>query len=108
MKAAHESYGTCERMKWISEHAAQVLLAVTQQQWALDVHNILERENEAKDMSPLLTLELKLSKELETFQKQLRTDVSYLYRKILTNLMVVRIYNRDVTSSLGKNNVISV
>lgn len=104
MKAAHESYGTCERMKWITEHAAQVVLAVTQQQWAVDVHSILE----ATDMSTLLSLELKLSKELEIFRAQLRTDVSYLHRKILENLMVVRIYNRDITSNLVKNNVNSM
>lgn len=109
MKSAHESYGTSERMKWISEHPAQVVLAVTQQQWALNVHNILETlESDAQDTSLLLCLEMRLNEELVKFQQQLRTDVNYLDRKVLANLMVVGIYNRDVTSNLVKTNVVSV
>ncbi|XP_049536716.1 dynein axonemal heavy chain 6 [Anopheles darlingi] len=42
MRQGYRTYGLKDRSYWMQEHPNQVVLTVSQQQWAADVHNILD------------------------------------------------------------------
>ena len=99
MKYAISKYPTTERHKWFQDHPSQITLTVSQQQWALDVHEILN-DTGPNQMSKMKAFEQKLQSDLAGLAGIARTEISFLVRKILGALITVDVHAKDTISHM--------
>ncbi|KAG5682932.1 hypothetical protein PVAND_012250 [Polypedilum vanderplanki] len=104
MKHALQNYSNMSRLKWLSENANQVVLTVSQQQWAMQVHQILDFEGEDTKKN-LIIFDKQLTQNLTNLASIARTDISPLLRKVLCALITVDVHAKDSVNSLIENNV---
>ena len=98
MTNAHQTYDAADRTAWIRAHPNQTLLAVSQQQWTLSVHAILDTGCQIQ--KKLTQFEKKLGENLEALVEMARCKLNRLLRKIICNLITVDVHSRDATLSL--------
>lgn len=110
MKYGYQTYRAQRRTKWICEQPNQVVLTVSQQQWAEDVHEILD-ESAKQDTSLVVknmeNFSAKLSKDLTDLAAMARGDLKALTRKILCALITIDVHNKDTISNLIEQRVTS-
>lgn len=107
MKFAYKCYPTKDRSEWFQEHANQIVLTVSQQQWAADVHNILEGPNRNENENKMKKFEKKMFSDLSKLAAIARSDISKLLRKVLCALITIDVHARDTISSMVKLRVSS-
>ena len=100
MKFAYKCYPTKDRSIWFQEHANQIVLTVSQQQWAVDVHNILEGPNEKENLDQMKIFEKKMFSDLKTLAAIARMDINKLLRRVLCALITIDVHARDTISTL--------
>lgn len=109
MKHAYKVYALKDRSEWFQEHANQIVLTVSQQQWAVNVHNILDNTSSSAEQ---------INKKMEAFEQQCisdltklaaiaRSDISKLLRRVLCALITIDVHARDTITSLVVNKVSS-
>jgi dynein heavy chain, axonemal len=103
MKYAFQVYRAIERTVWLCDQPSQVVLTVSQQQWAEDVHKILETPGDV--LKALQKFEEKSTKDLAELASMARTKLSPLVRKILCALITIDVHAKDTISSLIENKV---
>lgn len=91
----------------IIDHPSQTVLVVTQQQWAADVHSILENKVSVPGIQQLSNLEVKLSNNLKSLTEIARSDITKLIRNILSALLIVLVHSKDTTKTLIEKQVVN-
>lgn len=104
MKFAFKCYATKDRSIWFQEHANQIVLTVSQQQWAADVHEIFDNKDSIQKMK---LFEKKLVFDLQKLAAIARSDINKLIRKVLCALVTVDVHARDTITSLITHKVTS-
>lgn len=108
MKSAYQKYKTMDKIDWIQENPNQVVLTVSQEAWAQNIHEIFDSDNGKANISKrLVKFETKLNNDLGVLAALARTKLSSLVRKILCALITVDVHAMDSVSSLIQNNVAS-
>lgn len=107
MKFAYKCYPTKDRSIWFQEHANQIVLTVSQQQWAVDVHEILECGDNAQSLRKMKVFEKKSINDLQKLAAIARSDINKLLRKVLCALITVDVHARDTITSLITHRVTS-
>lgn len=106
MKYAYKLYPLKDRTEWFQEHANQIVLTVSQQQWAADVHEILDSdEGPTKIVDNMKKFEARLTSDLSKLAAIARTDIPKLLRKILCALITVDVHAKDTITNLVKEKV---
>lgn len=100
MKFAYKCYSTKDRSLWFQEHANQIVLTVSQQQWAADVHEIFEVEPADQSLVKMKVFEKKCIMDLQKLAAIARSDINKLLRKVLCALITVDVHARDTITSL--------
>lgn len=104
MKIAYRSYHNKDRSLWFQDHANQIVLTISQQQWASDVHSILDgRESEVSDK--MTNFKKKLSLDLNKLTAIARTAITSLLRKVLCALITIDVHAMETISNLIRENV---
>ncbi len=107
MKYAYQNFHIMDRIAWMKENASQVVLTVSQCQWATEVHDILDAdEDEATRLSNLKNFDSKLMKDLSILASIARTKITPLLRKVLCALITIDVHAKDTISNLIENNVV--
>lgn len=104
MKHAHKWYPSKDRSLWFQEHSNQCVLTVSQQQWALDVHNILDRPTE-ESIRMMKDFEQKLVQDLTKLATIARSNITKLLRKVLCALITIDVHARDTISQMVQRKV---
>lgn len=91
----------------IIDHPSQTVLVVTQQQWAADVHSILDNKASVPGIQLLSNLEVKLSNNLKSLTEIARSDITKLIRNILSALLIVLVHSKDTTKTLIEKQVVN-
>lgn len=107
MKFAFKCYPTKDRSIWFQEHANQIVLTVSQQQWAADVHTIFESVEPAQCLHKMKLFEKKSINDLQKLAAIARSDINKLLRKVLCALITVDVHARDTITSLITHQVSS-
>lgn len=107
MKFAYKCYPTKDRSIWFQEHANQIVLTVSQQQWATDVHQIFELVDSNSSLQKMKLFEKKSISDLQKLAAIARSDINKLLRKVLCALITVDVHARDTITSLITNQVTS-
>lgn len=108
MKYAFQCYPAMDRALWFKEHPNQVVLTVSQQQWAQKVHSILDAQEAPSDITKkLIALEEKLTKDLSNLAAIARTKIGSLMRKVLCALITIDVHAKDTINSMVRNKVTS-
>lgn len=107
MRLAYKLYPVKERSEWFQEHGNQIVLTVSQQQWAAKVHEILDSEESPTNiLDNLKKFEGQLTKDLSRLAAIARTDIPKLLRKVLCALVTVDVHAKDTITNLVKEKVI--
>lgn len=104
MKFGYKCYPTKVRSEWFQDHANQIVLTVSQQQWAVDVHDILD-EPITKSLRRMQMFEKKMVSDLAKLAAIARSDINKLLRKVLCALITIDVHARDTISGLVANQV---
>jgi dynein heavy chain len=108
MKQGMQTYAIIDRVKWLRDNPSQISLTVSQQQWAMRIHEILDSKNKhAKKLKSMKEFEGELGQNLSNLAAIARTKISPLLRKVLCALITVDVHAKDSVSSLLANNVTS-
>lgn len=91
----------------ITDHPSQTVLVVTQQQWAADVHSILDNKTSVPGIQQLSNLEGKLSSGLKKLTEIARSDITKLLRNILSALIIVLVHSKDTIKNLIEKQVVN-
>ncbi|CAD7077293.1 unnamed protein product [Hermetia illucens] len=97
MKFAFLCYPAKDRADWFQEHPNQVVLTVSQQQWAAEVHTIFAKANVLEEMK---SFERKLLHNLAVLAAITRRDISPLLRKVLCALITIDVHAKDTITNL--------
>ncbi|XP_050078309.1 dynein axonemal heavy chain 6 [Anopheles maculipalpis] len=92
-------YGLKDRSYWMQEHPNQVVLTISQQQWAADVHNILDGDSGNVDKG-MEEFHGQLTKNLTVLAAIARTKISKLVRKVLCALITIDVHARDMIAGM--------
>lgn len=98
MKFAYNCYPLKERSKWFQDHPNQIVLTVSQQQWAANVHAIFDMGTDVKQK--MKDFEAQLLVELQKLAAIARTDINKLLRKVLCALITIDVHARDTVTSM--------
>lgn len=103
-------YQTCKaqmnRANWIRDNPNQIVLTVSQQQWAEDVHSILDSHPDSSIvMKKLMKFAEQLNLNLTELAAMARSDLKPLTRKILCALITIDVHAKDTINNLIDNNV---
>lgn len=104
MRVAYKSYNNKDRSLWFQDHANQIVLAVSQQQWANDVHQILDG-NESEIPEKMKHFKNKLKSDLNKLTVIARTAITSLLRKVLCALITIDVHAMETISNMTKENV---
>uniref|UniRef100_A0A336LHG4 CSON012522 protein n=1 Tax=Culicoides sonorensis TaxID=179676 RepID=A0A336LHG4_CULSO len=105
MKLAHRSYPTKDRSIWFQEHPNQLVLTVSQQQWALQVHEILDNSNEQTALQQMKEFEGQLYKDLTKLASIARSDIPRLLRRVLCALITIDVHAKDTISNMVEKRI---
>ncbi|KAJ6638438.1 Dynein axonemal heavy chain 6, partial [Pseudolycoriella hygida] len=103
-RIAYKSYSHKDRSLWFQDHASQVVLTVSQQQWASDVHDILDG-NVTQIPNKMMEFQNKLRSDLNKLTEIARSDIFPLLRKVLCALITIDVHAMETISNLIKENV---
>ncbi|CRK89849.1 CLUMA_CG003435, isoform A [Clunio marinus] len=107
MKYAYQVYPLMERTVWLGNHPNQVVLTVSQQQWALEVHKILDSQDEPSEViKNLKSFEETLTKNLTSLATMARMSLSPLLRKVLCALITIDVHAKDTITSMIADKVV--
>ncbi|XP_037937177.1 dynein heavy chain 6, axonemal [Teleopsis dalmanni] len=120
MRFGYQCYPAKERHEWFQDHPNQIVLTVSQQQWAADVHMIFaggevklrldagqddEKSNIVKNMQ---LFEKKCFKNLAALAALTRTNITSLLRKILCALITIDVHAKDSVNLLLEKRVTKI
>lgn len=106
MKYAYQVYKAMDRIPWMSNQPNQVVLTVSQQQWAEQVHAILEASSDpAEVVKELVEFEKKLTADLASLAALARTSLKPLLRKVLCALITIDVHAKDTITMMIENKV---
>lgn len=105
MKFGLRCYPTKDRSEWFQDHPNQIVLTVSQEQWACDVHNILETPADA--LQRMQQFEQKMISDLSRLAAIARSDINKLLRRVLCALITIDVHARDTISGLVERRVAS-
>uniref|UniRef100_A0A182FSK0 AAA+ ATPase domain-containing protein n=1 Tax=Anopheles albimanus TaxID=7167 RepID=A0A182FSK0_ANOAL len=103
MRQGYRTYGLKDRSYWMQEHPNQVVLTISQQQWAADVHNILDGSGNVDN--GLEQFDIQLNDNLSVLARIARTNIKKLARKILCALITIDVHARDMVSGMIEKRV---
>jgi dynein heavy chain, axonemal len=103
MKYSYQVYRAMDRIRWLNDQPSQVVLAVSQQKWAEDVHEILDSDDA---LNKLIEFEKKLTKNLTSLAAMARMSLKPLLRKVLCALITIDAHAKDTISSMIANGVV--
>lgn len=106
MKYAYQVYKAMERTVWLCEQPNQVVLTVSQQQWADEIHDILDAKGTDVTQA-LIQFEVKSTKDLAALASMARTKLTSLVRKVLCALITIDVHAKDTITSMIENKVVS-
>ncbi|XP_032594376.1 dynein axonemal heavy chain 6 [Drosophila grimshawi] len=107
MRFGYQCYAAKERDEWFQDHPNQVVLTVSQVQWATDIHRIFE----GKDRTPtsiiekMSKFELKCLQDLGALATLTRKSITSLLRKILCALITIDVHAKDSVRMLIEKGV---
>lgn len=104
MKLAYRSYHNKDRSLWFQDHANQIVLTISQQQWANDVHNILDGKK-SEISEKMKNFKKKLITDLNKLTAIARSDITSLLRKVLCALITIDVHAMETISNMIKENV---
>lgn len=104
MKVAYKSYHNKDRSLWFQDHANQIVLAISQQQWANDVHNILDGDK-SEIPEKMKSFKKKLTSDLNKLTVIARSEITSLLRKVLCALITIDVHAMETISNMIKGNV---
>lgn len=104
MRIAYKSYHNKDRSLWFQDHANQIVLTVSQQQWASEVHNILDG-NETEIPVKMKDFKKKLISDLNKLTVIARSEITKLLRKVLCALITIDVHAMETISNMIKENV---
>jgi dynein heavy chain, axonemal len=108
MKIAYLSYPLKDRIIWLKENPNQIVLTVSQQQWAVDVHNILDADDDpSMKIKKMIEFEKIQSLNLYKLATLARTKISSLLRKVLCALITVDVHAKDTIAKLIEHKVVT-
>lgn len=105
MKLSYRSYQTKDRSLWFQEHANQLVLTVSQQQWAVRVHGILDNPKEEITLQKMKEFEQELYRDLTKLATIARSDITKLLRKVLCALITIDVHAMDTIANMVKNRI---
>lgn len=94
-------YYTEKRTKWVSNWPGQIVLAVDQVDWTVNVEKAIPKEN------GLSTLLQALNDDIEDVVQLVRGDLSTGFRTTLKAMVVIDVHARDVVGELIKEKISS-
>lgn len=107
MKYAYQVYQAMDRLKWLREQPNQVVLTVSQQQWADRVHKILDSDDDPSEvLKNLVNFESKSTTDLASLAAMARRSLTPLLRKVLCALITIDVHAKDTISSMIENKVV--
>lgn len=107
MKFAYQVYKAMERTVWLSEQPSQVVLTVSQQQWADEVHQILDSKDDSSEiLKNLIAFEKKLTNDLTSLAAMARMNLTPLLRKVLCALITIDVHAKDTITSMIQHGVV--
>ncbi|XP_073833430.1 dynein heavy chain at 16F isoform X2 [Musca autumnalis] len=108
MRFGYQCYPHKQRDEWFQDHPNQVALTISQQQWAADIHYILDNPkwSEEKIMQEMKLFEKKCLKNLAALAALTRQNISSLVRKVLTALITIDVHAKDSVSLLIEKQVV--
>lgn len=107
MKYAYRVVTAMERTMWLCDQPNQVVLTVSQQQWASEVHEILDGDGDPSMVTQkLVNYEKKLAAELSKLAAMARAIITPLVRKVLCALITIDVHAKDTISSMIENGVV--
>ncbi|XP_018800561.1 PREDICTED: dynein heavy chain 6, axonemal [Bactrocera latifrons] len=102
MRFGYQCYPAKERDEWFQDHPNQVVLTISQQQWAADVHFILDspRADPSVKLKKMKEFEKKCFKNLAALAALTRKDITSLLRKVLCALITIDVHAKDSVTLL--------
>lgn len=102
MRFGYQCYPNKERDVWFQDHPNQVALTVSQQQWAADIHYILDNQKWSPKtiLDKMKEFETKCLKNLAALAALTRKDITSLVRKVLTALITIDVHAKDSVNLL--------
>lgn len=104
MRVAYKSYPNKDRSLWFQDHANQIVLTISQQQWATDVHTILDGDK-SKIPEKMIAFKKKLTSDLSKLTVIARSEITSLLRKVLCALITIDVHAMETISNMIKGNV---
>uniref|UniRef100_A0A1A9V6M7 AAA+ ATPase domain-containing protein n=1 Tax=Glossina austeni TaxID=7395 RepID=A0A1A9V6M7_GLOAU len=111
MRFGYQCYPNKERDIWFQDHPNQVALTVSQQQWAADIHYVLDNQKWSSStiLDKMKEFEKKCLKNLAALAALTRKDITSLVRKVLTALITIDVHAKDsvnllITKEVFKSN----
>lgn len=107
MRFGYQCYPAKEREDWFQDHPNQVVLTVSQVQWAADIHRIYEgkERNPLNILEKMAKFEMKCLKDLGALAALTRKSISSLLRKILCALITIDVHAKDSVHMLIEKEV---
>lgn len=107
MKYAYQVCTAMDPTVWIRDQPNQVILTVSQQQWADQVHQILDSiDDPSKVIKALIKFEERLTKDLSALATMARTKLNPLLRKVLCALITIDVHAKDTIANMIQNCVV--
>lgn len=105
----YQCYPNKDRDVWFQDHPNQVSLTISQQQWANDIHYILDNphSDDTSIFSLMKKFEKKCLENLTALAALTRQNISSLVRKVLTALITIDVHAKDSVRLLIDKQVVS-
>lgn len=107
MRFGYQCYAAKDRDEWFQDHPNQVVLTVSQVQWAADIHRIFEAKdsNAVNTVDRMIKFEIKCLQDLGALAALTRKNISSLLRKILCALITIDVHAKDSVRMLIEKRV---
>ncbi|ALC49870.1 Dhc16F [Drosophila busckii] len=107
MRFGYQCYAAKDRDEWFQDHPNQVVLTVSQVQWAADIHKIVDfKEKSVLSVTDrMLKFETKCLQDLGALAALTRKNISSLLRKILCALITIDVHAKDSVRMLIEKEV---
>ncbi|KAH8363782.1 hypothetical protein KR200_006735, partial [Drosophila serrata] len=108
MRFGYQCYPAKEREDWFQDHPNQVVLTVSQVQWAADIHRIYEgkERNPLNILEKMAKFEVKCLKDLGALAALTRKNITSLLRKVLCALITIDVHAKDSVRMLVEKQVV--
>ncbi|KAJ3373477.1 Dynein heavy chain 3, axonemal [Kappamyces sp. JEL0680] len=101
---SHKAYAETAREKWVLEWPGQVVIAVSQIYWTMEITQILAK---GQGVEGLKSYRDTCTRQLENIVKLVRGELSTMARMTLSALVVIDLHARDVVNDLYQAKVSS-